>query len=185
MTPQAAARADWQAAEIVRTYAIAGQSGAALYESIGARGPKVSGERRAIAHTSFTLTWTRKYQVRARSCILAAAVPKLTITYTLPKPAGALGVAARVSWERFIRGVTAHEKAHGEMIRDLTRAIEAATVGLTVPDDPDCRKIKTVMTERLSAIAAAHRRRNSDFDRAELSPGGKVHQLILDLVNGP
>lgn len=177
--------ADWQATEIVRTYAISGKSGAALYQSIGVRGPKVSGERRAIAHTSFRLTWTRKYQVQAKSCILATAVPKLTITYTLPRPAGALPDGMRQSWDKFIAGVAAHEKVHGELIRNLTRQIEAATIGLTVPDDPDCRKIKPVMTERLSALAATHRKRNSDFDQAELSPGGKVHQLILELVNGP
>jgi predicted secreted Zn-dependent protease len=40
------------------------------------------------------------------------------------------------------------------------------------------------MTKRLGALSNAQRQQSRDFDRAELSDGGQVHQLILDLVNG-
>lgn len=178
------AHAEWQAVEAVKTYFISGKSGPELYASIGERGPKVAGDQRAIAHTSFKLTWTRKYETQGDACILVSARPKLIITYTLPKPAEKLPEEMRRNWQTFIAGVGAHERVHGDMIKDLVRQIEAATIGLSIPADPKCRKIRIEMTKRLSAISAAHQRRNSDFDKVELSNGGNIHQLILKLVNG-
>lgn len=180
----AAARGEWQAVEKVQTYQIAGLSGPELYASIGERGPKVGGLTRAIAHTSFKLTWTRKYETQGDACVLVSAMPKLAITYTLPEPSKPLPSAAQEHWETFISGVHRHELVHGDFIKEMVRKIEAATVGLTVPADPKCRKIKAEMTKRLGALSNAQRQQSREFDRAELSNGGNVHQLILQLVNG-
>jgi predicted secreted Zn-dependent protease len=178
-----AARAEWQAVEKIQPYAISGKSGPELYASIGERGPKAS-IGRAIAYTDFKLTWQRKYEPQDGACTLVSARPKLIITYRLPKPAEKLPAATKELWEKFSAGVSAHEKVHGEFIVDMVKAIEAATVGLSVPGDPECRKIRTEMTKRLSALSLAQRQKSRDFDRVELSDGGAVHQLILNLVNG-
>ncbi|MDB5523036.1 MAG: peptidase [Rhizobium sp.] len=179
-----AVHAEWQAVERVQTYSITGTSGAELYASIGERGPEAGGEVRAIAHTNFKLTWTRKYEPQGGACTLVSARPKLTITYTLPKPARHLPAAIRRHWETFIAGVRIHERVHGDFIKDMVKEIEAMSVGLSAPDDPSCRKIRVELTKRLSAISLAQRQRSRDFDRAELSEGGNIHQLILNLVNG-
>jgi predicted secreted Zn-dependent protease len=179
-----AGRAEWQAVENVKTYAITGRSGPELYASIGERGPKVGGLLRTIAHTSFKLTWSRKYEARGDACILASAVPKLAITYTLPKPARQLPPSTRMHWETFIDGVKRHELVHGDFIKEMVREIEVASVGLTVPADPQCRKIKTELTRRLGDLSRAQRQKSRDFDKIELSEGGNIHQLILNLVNG-
>ncbi|MEF0941197.1 DUF922 domain-containing Zn-dependent protease [Rhizobium sp. BR 362] len=176
------AHAQWQAVEKVKTYAIAGKSGAELYESIGARGPEMGGKARAIAHTGFKLTWTRKYEPQGDACVLVSAQPKLTITYTLPKPAEQLPVTTRRSWETFIAGVHKHELVHGEMIKDMVKEIETESVGLTAADDPDCRKIRNDLTKRLSEISNKQRQRARDFDKTELSDGGNLQQLVLGLV---
>ncbi|KKX27647.1 DUF922 domain-containing protein [Rhizobiaceae bacterium LC148] len=178
------AEAQWQAVEKVSAYAIKGQSGAELYASIGERGPNV-GVGRAIAHTNFKLTWSRKYEPQDDgSCILVSARPNLIITYTLPKPAATLPATVKQDWETFITGVTAHEKVHGEFIIDMVRQIEAVSVGLRADADPDCKKIRTDLTKRLGELSLAQRQRSRDFDKVELSEGGNVHQLILRLVNG-
>ncbi len=78
-----------------------------------------------------------------------------------------------------------HERVHGDIIKDMVKQIEASTVGMSVSDDPSCRKIKTELTKRLSALSLAQRQRSRDFDRIELRDGGNVHQFILNLVNGP
>ena len=182
-TPSVAA-AEWKPVEKVQTYSIVGTSGPELYQSIGARGPQVGGEVRAIAHTSFALTWSRKYETRGDACVLATAKPKLIITYVLPKPTNVLPPPVKANWDSFITGVGIHERVHGDFIVDMVRQIEAATVGLTVPDDPKCRKIREEMTKRLGALSNEQRQRSRDFDRDELSPGGNVHSLILQLVNG-
>lgn len=182
MSPAAAA--EWQPVEKVQTYSVPGASGAELYASIGARGPKLSIGTRAIAQTSFALTWSRKYETRGDACVLATAKPKLIITYVLPKPASALPASVKANWDSFISGVHAHERVHGDYIVEMVKQIEAATVGLTVPADPNCRKIREEMTKRLGALSQEQRQRSRDFDRVELSPGGNVHTLILQLVNG-
>lgn len=178
------AGAEWRAVETVKTYAISGTSGPQLYASIGQRGPTVGGLMRAIAHTSFKLTWTRKYEKRDNSCVLAIARPKLIITYVLPKPASNLAAPTRENWQKFISGVQAHERVHGDFIKEMVGEIEKATLGLTVPDDPGCTKIRTEMTRLLTAISQAQRQRSVDFDRVELTNGGNIHQLVLELVNG-
>jgi predicted secreted Zn-dependent protease len=182
-SPPTAARAEWQAVEKVQTYAISGKSGIELYQSIGERGPK-AGLGRAVAYTDFKLTWRRDYQPKNGACTLVSARPKLIITYRLPKPSEKLPAATQKLWDEFSAGVSAHEKVHGEFIVEMVKAIEAATIGLSIPDDPECKKIRTEMTKRLSALSQAQRQKSRDFDRVELSNGGAVHQLILELVNG-
>lgn len=178
----AVADAEWQAVEKVETYAISGQSGPELYASIGERGPQL-GNVRVVAYTDFKLTWTRKYEPQGSACTLVTARPKLIITYRLPKPRQ-LPAAIKAKWQIFIDGVAAHERVHGEFIVDMVRKIEAVSVGLSVPDDPDCKKIRTELTSRLGELSRAQRQKSRDFDRDEMSNGGNVHQLILQLVNG-
>lgn len=177
-----AAMADWQAVETTRPYAISGKTTPELYASIGARGPELGGSR-VIAHTTFKLTWTRNYQPQASSCVLVSAVPKLTIIYTLPKPSSPLPPDVNAKWQTFIAGVAAHEKVHGGFIRDMVHEIEATSIGFTVANDPDCRKIRVELTKRLGEISARERQRNRDFDKVEMGQGGKMQQLILALVN--
>ncbi len=178
-----AAHADWQPVETIKTYAITGRSGAELYDSIGERGPLLGPKVRAIAHTDFKLTWTRKYEPQADgACTITVNIPKLIITYTLPKPSAQLPPATRKSWQKFIAGVEAHERVHGGYIKDMVKEIEAMSVGFSVPDDPGCSKIRVELTKRLGEISKKERQRNVDFDKVEFSDGGNLQQLVLKLV---
>lgn len=180
----AAARADWKPVEKVEPYEIAGRTGPDLYASIGERGPK-AGIGRVIAFTNFKLTWRRDYRPQPDgACTLVSAVPKIIVSYHLPKPSEKLAEPVAGNWKTFIEGVTRHERVHGEMIVSMVKEIEAFTVGLSVPDDPNCKKIRTKITGRLAEISQAQRQKSRDFDRVEMSDGGAVHQLILNLVNG-
>lgn len=79
--PLSAQAADWKPAEQIKTYAISGNTGGALYQSIGERGPTAGVQ--AIAHTTFKLTWRRDYRPQPDgACVLATARPNLTIIYT-------------------------------------------------------------------------------------------------------
>lgn len=178
-----AAHAEWKPVEKIDTYAISGQTAPELYASIGERGPQLGGQGRVIAHTTFKLTWTRNYQPQGSRCVLVSAVPKLMIIYTLPKPAKPLTGAIDAKWKAFITGVAAHERVHGGFVTDMVHEIEAMSIGFSADDDPGCRKIRAALTERLGEISQRERQRNSDFDRMEMSQGGKMQQLILALVN--
>jgi predicted secreted Zn-dependent protease len=180
----AVARAEWQAVEVVKNYAVKGKTGPELYMSIGERGPTIGGKVRAIAYTNFSLTWSRKYEPKDGICTLTSAVPKLTITYTLPKPAEKLPEPIRKNWETFFTGIHDHEKVHGDLIKQMVKEIEAATIGMSVADDPGCVKIKTELKKRLIEVYKIYKQRNRDFEQKEMSDGGNVHRLILGLVNG-
>lgn len=175
--------ADWQAVEQIKTYPISGETGIDLYRSIGEQGPTAG--VRAIAHTSFKLTWTRKYERQGTACAITVAKPKVIITYTLPKPSHTLSPDVQRSWSQFIAGVEKHERVHGSFVKELVQQIQDFSLGLRVENDPECRKIRDVLTRRLGDLSKAERQRNVDFDRVELTNGGNVHQLILNLVNGP
>lgn len=175
--------AQWKPTEKIETYPVTGQTGLELYRSIGERGPQV-GVGRVIAYTTFDLKWSRNYVPKGGGCTLVSAKPHLIIFYKLPKPAGKLSPAVEARWKTFIDGIAAHERVHGEMIVDLVKAIEAYSVGLTVADDPGCKKIRTQLTARLDQLSKEQRARSRDFDKAEMSGGGNVHQLVLALVNG-
>ena len=183
LLPRPASSAEVHAAEKLVPYAVSGSSGIELYRSIGEHGPK-SRNGRAIALTDYRLTWTRKYVPEGGDCRLTTAVPHLTLITHLPKPSGKLPARTEALWGTFIAGITAHERVHGEIIKETVDAIRSATEGLSVPDDPSCRKIRTEVTKRVAALAAAMRKKNRDFDEVEMGKGGNVQQLILALVNG-
>lgn len=168
------------------TYAISGQTGAALYASIGQKGPVIGGGKiRAIAYTDFKLTWQRRYENPGGACVLAAARPKLTIIYRLPKPSAALQPSVKASWQRFSEGIIRHERQHGEIITAMVKRIEAETIGIRFDDDADCRQVRAELNRRLGKISRDERDQNIAFDRKEMGDGGNVQQLVLALVNGP
>jgi|UPI0004AF56B2 predicted secreted Zn-dependent protease len=179
------AQAGGRTIEQEKPYAITGASGAELYSSIGQNGPAVgSSGRRVIAHTFFTLTWSRNYVPQGGGCTLVSATPKLTITYTLPKPANALAPAVQKRWDVFIDGIRRHEKVHGDHMKAMLKRIEATTIGVSVPNDPGCQKIRKQIQTPLSEASLAQRQESSEFDRVEMGPGGNIQRLVLGLVNG-
>lgn len=175
----------WEAVQQVKTYPVSGQSGPELYKSIGQNGPVISGSRRTIAHTTFQLTWRRDYRERPDGgCVIAANVPKLIITYTLPKPLGPVPAGVASSWKRFYDGLAAHERVHGQYIIEMVQAIQDISVGLSAPADPGCHKVRAELQTHLKRLSDEQRARGRAFDRVEMGDGGAVQQLVLGLLTG-
>ena len=175
----------WEAVEQVRTYPVSGQSGPELYKSIGENGPVIAGSRRTIAHTTFKLTWRRDYRERPDGgCVIAANVPKLIITYTLPKPLGPVPAGVASSWKRFYDGLAAHERVHGQYIIEMVQAIQDISVGLSAPADPGCHKVRAELQTHLKRLSDEQRARGRAFDRVEMGDGGAVQPLVLGLLTG-
>ncbi|WP_296739397.1 DUF922 domain-containing protein [Mesorhizobium sp.] len=174
------ALAEWKPVEKIETYAISGQTPLELYMSIGEKGPVIGADRkRAIALTNFKLTWQRDYQPQGGACVLKTAKPKLIITYTMPKPAGKLAPAVQTRWDAFATGLITHEKEHGTGIVDMVDKIVAFSTGLTVENDPGCKKIRTQLTQYLDQLSKAQRQGSRDFDKEEFGPGGHLQKLIV------
>jgi predicted secreted Zn-dependent protease len=175
--------ADWQPIELVKHYSISGATGPELYAAIGISGPLI-GNVRTIALTEWDLKWRRDYQADGLACVLKSAKPILTITTTLPKPAVNLRDPAARLWKVFIDGIAAHEKVHAADISAMTHGIIAATAGLTVQNDPQCKLIRAEVLKIVRAANEDYKDRSRAFDRAEMARGGNVQLLILGLVNG-
>jgi predicted secreted Zn-dependent protease len=175
--------ADWQPRELVKHYSISGATAPELYAAIGGSGPLI-GKNRAIALTSWDLKWRRDYQSDGSACALISAIPFLTITTTLPKPAVTLRDPAARLWKIFIDGIAAHEKVHGGDVQSMVNDIITGTVGLAVENDPQCKKIREEVLILVKAANEAYKAKSRAFDRVEMAKGGNVHGLILGLVNG-
>src|SRR5690606_29999446 len=101
----AVALADWKPVEQDEPYSVTGRTGPELYASIGERGPKI-GIGRAIAFTNFKLTWRRDYRPQPDgACTLVSAVPRLIVSYVLPKPSQKLSGHVAENWKTFIEGI--------------------------------------------------------------------------------
>jgi len=175
----------WTAVEQVKTYPVSGSTGAELYQSIGENGPVISGNRRTIAHTTFKLTWRRDYREQADgSCVIAVNIPKLIITYTLPKPRGPVPPSVASNWKWFYEGLAAHERVHGQHIKEMVQAIQDVSVGLRAPADPGCHKVRAELQTHLKRLSDEQRARGRAFDRVEMGDGGNVQQLVLGLLTG-
>jgi len=181
------AHADWKPVEKVETYAISGQTARDLYDSIGENGPLIGADKkRVIAHTNFKLTWQRDYRPEGAggACVLRSARPKLIITYTLPKPAGALPAGLQKRWDAFAAGLATHEKVHGAQIIDMVKKIEALSIGFSAANDPGCKTIRTELTTRLAELSQAQRQASRDFDKVEFGPGGNLQKLVAAFLIG-
>lgn len=180
------ARAEaWQPARQTVTYAIDGATGIALYRSIGERGPELAG-RRVTAYTHYKLLWTRRYRPQLDgSCVLAVAIPHLTIITTLPKAPAGLSPAVAASWQRFIAGIAEHERFHANEIVAMVKGIEAFSAGLSAPSDPDCQAVRAKLQAHVIKTVAEHEATSRAFDKTEWGEDGAMRKLVLELVNGP
>ena len=178
--------ADWQAKEIIAHYTITGDSGIALYRSIGENGLEIGRDkaRRTIAVTEYDLKWRRDYLPQNGGCTLVSATPIMTITYRLPKPKGTLQGALAQSWQAFAGGIEAHERVHGQHLKEMVDAIITDTVGLTIDGDSACKTIRAQVLTRVKAAVETYKARARTFDGVEMGKGGNVERLILGLVNG-
>ena len=179
----APAHAEIRAKFVETTYAISGSTGKALYVSIGERGPRLrGGASSAVAKTDFDLKWGRDYVREGNACVLKAARPFLTVTYTLPEPVGQLPSETAARWRVFITGIRAHEAVHGRYVEEMAQEIYDSTVGFRQENDPGCKAIRDAIQAPLKAAYARYKAKNTAFERSEMAAGGNIQRLIIELI---
>lgn len=171
------AAAGVKVSENTRSYQIAGKTGAALLDQMDRHGPKHGFLTRAIAQTRYSVSWTIEWAETRKACRIKQIDGKLDITYTYPD-ARDLPAGLDRRWKRFLAGVKKHEKAHGDMARQMARAVEKSLSRLSVENDPGCRKAREEMKRRTTAIYADYEARQIRFDTREHREGGPVEGLI-------
>lgn len=119
------------------TYAVSGDTLAAIWESIKANGPKDGGKARAgytscpvATPSSFDFDFEVTDDPKKKGAKQAVATPKggeveIECTIQMPKLASdkALSDAAKKEWKRFIAEVEAHEKEHVAESEKVAQAV--------------------------------------------------------------
>jgi predicted secreted Zn-dependent protease len=175
------AAAGVKVSEKTRSYEVAGKTGAALLAAMDRRGPKHGFLTRAIAQTRYSVSWTIEWGETSTACRVKSIDGELDIIYTYPEVQG-LPLALDRRWDRFLAGVKKHEKMHGDMARQMAKAVEKSVAKLSVGNDPGCRKARAEVKRRMTAIYADYEARQIKFDAREHRDGGKVEGLIEGLV---
>ncbi len=163
--------------EKTRSYEITGKTGAALLASMDRRGPRHGFLTRAIAQTRYSISWTIEWGETRTACRVKKIDGELDITSTYPSTP-ALPPTLQRRWTRFLAGVKKHEKVHGDMAREMARAVEKTVAKLSIRNDPGCRKSRAEVKRRTAAIYADYEARQNRFDAREHREGGKVERLI-------
>ncbi len=167
--------------EKTRGYEISGKTGAALLAAMDRRGPRHGFLTRAIAQTRYSMSWTIEWGETRTACRVKKIDGELDITYTYPFTKG-LPPTLHRRWNRFLAGVKKHEKVHGDMAREMAKAVEKSVARLSIRNDPGCRKSRAEVKRRTAAIYAKYEARQIKFDAREHRDGGKVERLIDALV---
>ena len=175
------AAAGVKVSEKTRSYEIAGKTGSALLAAMDRRGPKHGFLTRAIAQTRYSVSWTIEWGETRTACRVKKIDGELDIIYTYPSTRG-LSTALERRWKRFLAGVRKHEKAHGDMAREMARTVEKSIARLSVDNDRGCRRARAEGKRRMAAIYADYEARQIKFDTREHGDGGRVEGLIEALV---
>ena len=82
------------------------------------------------------------------------------------------------NWKRFIAGMTAHEKVHGDHIKEMVDRIIATTVGVNVPNDAGCRKIRQQLQGPLGEASLEQRARAKGQRAWKRPPSGADSEIL-------
>lgn len=167
--------------EKTRNYDIQGTSGAALLDAMDRQGPKHGFLTRAIAQTRYSIAWTIEWGETRTACRVKSIDGDLAITYTYPRVAEELSPDMTRRWHKFLSGVRKHEKAHGDLARQMAAAVEKSVAKLTIRNDRGCRKSRREVKRRMTAIYADYEARQIRFDAKEHRERGRVEALIAAL----
>ncbi len=177
-----AAFADVKVSVKKSNYDITGKTGVALLQAMDRKGPRHGLLTRAIAQTSYTVGWEVEWDARGDVCRVKDATANLAITYTFPRVVNDVSPDLKRRWARFMQGVQKHEERHGVLARQMVNAAERAVKGLSMKNDPGCRKSRAEVKRRVDAIYADYEARQIRYDAKEHAAGGNVDRLVTALV---
>ncbi|KAA3450918.1 hypothetical protein C7I87_09305 [Mesorhizobium sp. SARCC-RB16n] len=161
----------------VRSYDVAGKTGADLIEAMDRQGPKHGYMTRAIAETGYTVHWDLDISHQDGTCHLRQANGTLDLTYTFPR-LSPTSQGLRKRWDRFMAGVRKHEHTHGRIAKGMMRATETALAGLERPDNWFCTGTHLEARRRINTIYAEYEAKQNAFDAREHRRGGHVEHLV-------
>ncbi|TPK90908.1 MULTISPECIES: DUF922 domain-containing protein [unclassified Mesorhizobium] len=166
----------------MRSYDVAGRTGAELIEAMDGLGPRHGHATRAIAETGYAVHWKLDVTRDNGICRLRRADGTIDLTYTFPRRTTPSGPVLRKRWERFMAGVRQHEHTHGRIAKQMMRATDTALAGLKRQDNWFCTGLRRDARRRIDTIYADYEARQNAFDAREHRDGGRVEKLVNALM---
>lgn len=172
--------------EKVTYYSVSGSTGREIFKNMLDSGPKV-GRRNdhALATTEY------EYDVKNVDLVIqnGRCVPKnlevhVSVKYTYPRWRGSKRASSstRRAWKKFSKSVVWHEKQHVKIALDYAEDYAKALQKMRLRTSNQCSKASFTSAWRATRAALKHNRRQRQFDRKDLRPGGRGYEAQLGLI---
>jgi predicted secreted Zn-dependent protease len=163
------------------TYAIAGNTGEALLDSMDRNGPRHGLLARAMAQTRYKVGWDVDWLRSGNRCRLKSADATLSIVYRYPELARPAPRKLERRWKAFLAGVRQHEEMHGRLAQRMVLVAHKSVSRLARKDDL-CIRSQRQFERIIDAVYAKYEARQARFDDVEHGEGGNVDRLLFMLT---
>ncbi|MCO5063095.1 MAG: DUF922 domain-containing protein [Rhizobiaceae bacterium] len=166
----------------VTYYDITGDTPRDMFVSMVKRGPKDGFRSRAIAQTQYHTEWNTTLSSSNGVCRVTRAEPRAIITYIYPKQPSGMNKSTTARWNRFMAGITRHERQHGRYVREMLAEARKSILGMKTENDESCRRTRAEMKKRVNRIHDLYEAKQVAFDEREHKDGANIDRLIKAFV---
>ena len=170
-------------------YNVKGRTGREIFESMIENGPKLDGKLgHALATTEYEYDVDNvDVVIKKGRCIPSSLDVTVRVKYTYPKwiPNGSSKPTTKKAWRHFSESVRWHEKQHVKIALEYARDYEKALKKTKLRVSQNCNKASFSSVWRATVAALKHNRRQKQFDRRDLRPGGRGYEAQLNLMRAP
>lgn len=121
--------------------------------------------RRFTGQTDWHIEWRACYESVGNGCRIGGVVSNVQVAYTLPRWADrdSAPTGLRDRWDRYIGGLTSHEKGHGAIALKVAGLMEAELVGLA--DGESCASISAQAQSIVEQVMQRGEQMQREYDR--------------------
>lgn len=172
--------------ENISYYDVSGSTGREIFKSMLDNGPKL-GKRNehALATTQYSYDVKNvNVELRNGRCVPKSLEVVMSVEYTYPRwrVSRNAGRETRNAWKQFKKSVIWHEKQHVKIATEYANAYAKALKKTRLKSDDNCTSGSFATAWRASLAALKHNRKQRQFDKRDLRPGGRGYEAQLNLI---
>ena len=167
-------------------YTVKGSTGKEIFESMLENGPKIEGRMGHFLATTDLDYEIRNYQLElvGTRCIPKSFDLVVHAKYTYPKWRGSSRAKkeTRAAWNHFIKETRWHEKQHVKIAMDIAHDMAKVLTDVKGRGARKCKDISWKLGLKARRLGSKHSRKQRQFDRRDLSRGGRGYKAQLQLL---
>lgn len=172
--------------ETVSYYDVTGTTGREIFKSMLDNGPKLGRRNEhALATTEYEYDVKNvNVEIRNGRCVPKSLDVVLSVAYTYPRwrVSRNAGRETKSAWKRFEQSVVWHEKQHVKIAKEYADAYAKALKKTRLKTSDNCVSGSFATAWRASRAALKHNRKQRQFDKQDLRPGGRGYEAQLNLI---